>query len=104
MTLGQIKKQDASVKKASVNKINTGSSETAKSKASKLAAASGGGRLQVIFKKSGFAVDRAAGKPKDPYEKSLQERLCKEPLKTVFDMGFAQKRTCCGYHQQVRIY
>ena len=92
MTLGQIKKQDASVKKASVNKINTGSSETAKSKASKLAAASGGGRLQVIFKKSGFAVDRAAGKPKDPYEKSLQERLCKEPLKTVFDMGFAQKR------------
>ena len=37
-------------------------------------------------------MDRAAGKPKDPYEKSLQERLCKEPFKTVFDMGFEPKR------------
>ena len=82
----------ASIKKASVNKTDAGSSETAKSKVSKLSAASDSGRLQVIFKKSGFAVDRAAGKPKDPYEKSLQERLCKEPFKTVFDMGFEPKR------------
>ena len=80
------------VKKTPVNKTDAGSSETAKSKVSKLSAASDSGRLQVIFKKSGFAVDRAAGKPKDPYEKSLQERLCKEPFKTVFDMGFEPKR------------
>ena len=76
------------VKKTPVNKTDAGSSETAKSKVSKLSAASDSGRLQVIFKKSGFAVDRAAGKPKDPYEKSLQERLWQEPFKTVFDMGF----------------
>lgn len=49
-------------------------------------------RLNILFTKKGFTVDRTGAEPQDAYEAKLKKRLAEEPYVALFAMGFEGRR------------